>query len=164
MDIDDAVAQMGRMTVGQLRQQYAELFGETARSGNKPWFLKRIAWRMQARAQGDLPERARRLAEQLAEDAVLRLMPPQTPKGRKTKSGRAGPARQRSSDPRLPGPDAVITRQYKGRLLQVTVRENGFEYQGELYSSLSAAANAITGSHTSGFLFFRLGKHSEEPR
>jgi hypothetical protein len=33
---------------------------------------------------------------------------------------------------------------------------HGFEFQGVTYASLSAVAKAITGSHASGFLFFRL--------
>ena len=37
-------------------------------------------------------------------------------------------------------------------------RENGFEYEGELYKSLTAVAKAITGQHCSGFAFFKLGK------
>ena len=57
---------------------------------------------------------------------------------------------------------SAAPRQYKGQLLQVTVRENGFEYQGTTYPSLSAAANAITGSHTNGYQFFRLGQYEGE--
>ena len=40
-------------------------------------------------------------------------------------------------------------------MLQVKVLAEGFEYQGQVYPSLSAAAKAITGSHCNGFLFFR---------
>ena len=36
------------------------------------------------------------------------------------------------------------------------VRAEGFEYQGQVYPSLSAVAKAITGSHCNGFLFFRI--------
>jgi len=36
------------------------------------------------------------------------------------------------------------------------VLPDGFEHAGETYASLSAVAKAITGSHTNGFLFFRL--------
>ena len=50
----------------------------------------------------------------------------------------------------------VITRVYKGETLQVKVLADGFEFEGEVYPSLSAVAKRITGSHTSGFLFFRL--------
>ena len=41
-------------------------------------------------------------------------------------------------------------------MLQVKIRAEGFEYQGQVYPSLSAVAKAITGSHCNGFLFFRL--------
>ena len=49
----------------------------------------------------------------------------------------------------------VLTRTYKGEVLQVQVRADGFEYQGQVYASLSAVAKAITGSHCNGFLFFK---------
>jgi hypothetical protein len=57
---------------------------------------------------------------------------------------------------RLPLPGTILTRWYKGKTLSVQVLRHGFEYQGQVYKSLSAAAKAITGSHTSGYLFFRL--------
>ena len=41
--------------------------------------------------------------------------------------------------------------------MQVKVLPNGFEYEGQVYRSLSAVAKAITGSHCNGFLFFRIG-------
>ena len=57
----------------------------------------------------------------------------------------------------------MLTRPYKGRTLEVTVRQRGFEYQGNVYPSLSAVAKAITGSHCNGYLFFRLAKAKETP-
>ena len=63
------------------------------------------------------------------------------------------------ADERLPPPGTILTRQYKGRALQVKVLPGGFEYEGEVYASLSAVARAITGSHCNGFLFFRLGQN-----
>ena len=53
------VADLKRMTVKELRGRYQHVFGETTRSGNKDFLWKRIAWRMQANAEGDLTERAR---------------------------------------------------------------------------------------------------------
>ena len=50
----------------------------------------------------------------------------------------------------------MLTRPYKGTMLQVRVLEHGFVYEGTIYSSLSAVAKAITGAHCSGHLFFRL--------
>ncbi|MBI4582147.1 MAG: DUF2924 domain-containing protein, partial [Planctomycetes bacterium] len=56
--------------------RYVEVFGEATRSGNKDWLWKRIAWRIQSLAEGDLSERARRRAELLARDADLHLRRP----------------------------------------------------------------------------------------
>jgi hypothetical protein len=58
-------------------------------------------------------------------------------------------------DGRLPLPGTILTRWYKGQTLKVQVLRHGFEYECRVYKSLSAAARAITGSHTSGYLFFR---------
>ena len=76
LNITNEVATLQRLTVGQLRQRFAELFGEATQASNRTWLVKRIAWRMQALAEGDLSERARRRAAELAHDADLRLNPP----------------------------------------------------------------------------------------
>ncbi len=77
------VAAIRQMTVKELRGRYLEVFGEPARSGNRDWLWKRIAWRMQANVDGDLTERARQRAEELANDADLRMRrPPDPPRPR----------------------------------------------------------------------------------
>ena len=48
----------------------------------------------------------------------------------------------------------MITRVYKKRTLVVTVREDGFEFDGTIYPSLTAVAKAVTGSHWNGHHFF----------
>jgi hypothetical protein len=58
---------------------------------------------------------------------------------------------------RLPLPGTLITRVYKGRELHVQVLDDGFEFEGAVFKSLSAVAKHITGSHCNGYLFFRLG-------
>ena len=157
LNIGKEVSAMQRMTVAELRERYGEVFGEACRSNHKQWLLKRIAWRLQANEEGDLSERARRRAAELANDSDLRMKAPpqkkqpQAPRGRKVQAAIARP-----HDSRIPMPGTVLTREYKGETIQVTVLPTGFDYDGEVYPSLSAAAKAITGSHTSGFLFFRL--------
>ena len=37
---------------------------------------------------------------------------------------------------------------------------DGFEFEGEVFGSLSAVARKITGQHMNGFHFFRLGKEA----
>jgi len=65
----------------------------------------------------------------------------------------------KSRDPRLPSPGTVLRREHKGTIHEVTVLEQGFEYQGEHYSSLSKLAKQITGSIWNGYGFFRLLEH-----
>jgi hypothetical protein len=148
-----------RMTVGQLRRKHAELFGEESRSNHKEFLFKRIAWRMQALAEGGLSERARRHALEMANDADLRIRAP------KDQFANECPARlahavtasvEPATDPRLPMPGTVISRDYRGRRISVEVRENGFEYEGRLYKSLSSIAREVTGTKWNGFLFFAL--------
>lgn len=61
------------MTVPELRERYREVFGEETRSRHKEFFWKQVAWRLQANEQGDLSERVRRRAAELADDADVRL-------------------------------------------------------------------------------------------
>ena len=166
LNIVNEVATLQRLSVGQLRQRFAELFGETTKASNRTWLVKRILWRMQALAEGDLSERARQRAAELARDADLRLNPPQS----KVATTMTMPPPDSIPvpapvDPRLPPPGTILTRPYKGQLVQVQVLTDGFAYAGRVYASLSAVAKAITGSHTNGFLFFRntLNNQKETP-
>lgn len=59
-------------------------------------------------------------------------------------------------DPRLPPPGSKLTRLYRGTEHRVLVLETGFEYQGQVYGSLSRIAKTITGTTWNGFLFFGL--------
>jgi hypothetical protein len=154
LNIVNEVATLQRLSVGQLRQRFAELFGETTKASNRTWLVKRIVWRMQALAEGDLSQRARQRAAELARDADLRLNPPQNQANASTPPPE--PVRLPAPvDPRLPPPGTILTRPYKGELLQVQVLTDGFAYAGRVYASLSAVAKAITGSHCNGYLFFR---------
>ena len=155
VNIVSEVATLERLSVGQLRQRFAELFGEATLASNRTWLIKRIAWRLQALAEGDLSERARRRAAELARDADLRLNPPRS-KTTPTPSPPEPISVPAPVDPRLPPPGTILTRPYKGQRVQVQVLTDGFAYAGHVYPSLSAVAKAITGSHCNGFLFFRL--------
>jgi hypothetical protein len=134
------------------------VFGEQTLANNKTWLLRRLVWRLQALAEGDLSERARQRAAELANDADLRLNPPVGPPPTAAAPERTTTQRVRfQADARLPPPGTILTRPYKGQTVQVQVLSQGFAYAGEVYRSLSAVAQAITGSHCNGYLFFRLG-------
>ena len=146
-----------RLGVAELRSRYAQLFGETTRTGNKAWLVKRLAWRLQALVEGDLSERARRRAAELAQDADLRLSPPRPAPLLPGPAAGTGSARlPRPRNHRLPPAGTLLTRPYKGTTVQVRVLEHGLLYEGTLYPSLSAVAQAVTGAHCSGYRFFRL--------
>jgi len=114
-------------------------------------------------AEGDLSERARRRAEELANDADLRLSSPRNLSSARALAERAQAERLPPGwDRRLPPPGSLLNRRYKGRLLQVKILAKGVELDGKRYGSLSALANALTGAHCNGFAFFRLGHQGED--
>lgn len=156
MNIGKEIAELKQMTVRELREKYEAVFGEPTRAGNKDFLFKRIAWRIQSLAEGDLSERARRRAELLARDADLRTTAPRTPLAA-VGANDAKPAPS-PGDERVPLPGTVLTRAYRGKAYHVIVREDGFEYDGQIFRSLSAIAKLITGSHWNGLLFFKLAK------
>jgi len=159
LNINKEVAALEQMTVGQLQDRYVGVFGEPVRSRHRQYLIRRIAWRLQANAEGGLSERALRRAEELADDADVRLTPPRSTRVASQERPICGSTVVRvpvATDPRLPPPGGQITRQYKGRTIIVTVLADGFEYLGERHRSLSAVAKAITGSHMNGFRFFGL--------
>jgi hypothetical protein len=157
------LAALQRLTVPQLRDRYAELFGEVARTNNRVWLVRRLAWRLQALAEGDLSERARLRAAELANDADLRLNPPRLAPAAAPPERTHTAALESRPDGRLPPPGTVLSRAYKGRTLQVQVLPQGFAFEDQVYRSLSAVAKAVTGSHCNGFLFFRLNADGGAP-
>ena len=78
IDVNAAEKALEKMTVPQLKQRYAKVYGEDTRTHHKVLLIKRILWRMQALREGDLSERARQRARELANDADLRMSPPPT--------------------------------------------------------------------------------------
>lgn len=151
-----SIDELDDMTTGELRERYHEVFGEPTRSRNKVFLKKRIAWRMQALDEGDLSERARSRALEIANDADLRIKPPgrvstTTPPDH-TIMGKI----EASRDDRLPLPGTLLKRKYKGRIIRALVLADGFEYGGKIYQSLSAIATEVAGTRWNGYNFFGL--------
>ena len=157
LNVGKEISALQRMTVRELRRKYEDVFDDETKTGNRAWLIKRIVWRIQELAEGGLSERARKRAEELANDADLRLSPPRPKPATTNPEAQTVTAQlQFDHDDRLPLPGTVLSREYKGRTVQVRVLTSGFEYEGEVYRSLSAAAKTITGTHINGFQFFRL--------
>jgi hypothetical protein len=98
-----------------------------------------VAFRLQERAHGTLRPAIQRLLQQ---------------------HGRPGESQPAGSSTKLSA-GTVLVREWQGVNHTVTVLDKGVSYDGKLYRSLTAVADAITGAHWSGPEFFGLyGKRS----
>jgi hypothetical protein len=155
------LAALQRMTGPDLAERYVALYGCAPRSRNKDFLRKRLAWRIQELAEGGLSVRALARIEELGPQALASWRRP----------ARGGTVPQpptfampRTRDPRLPAVGTVLTRVHGKTEHRVTVLEDGFEYQGERYRSLSKIASVITGTPWNGFLFFFGRSHGTKGR
>ncbi len=159
LDIHLEVAKLEQLSIRQLRERFTAVSGDATNSRSRIWLIRRIAWHLQANAYGGLSERALVLAQELANDAYLRAVPPRNQAPQKIATERVTVATlAKGADTRLPTVGTILYREYKGRTLCVEVVSTGFVYDGQLYKSLSALAKHITGSHVNGFRFFGLAK------
>ena len=69
------IARLESMTITKVVERFESLFGEKCRSRNKRYLIRRIAWRLQANAEGDLSERAMTPAAELALDSECNSSP-----------------------------------------------------------------------------------------
>lgn len=153
------IEKLRRFSVPELKREYGVVFGEQATSSHKQFLFRRIAWQIQAQAEGGLSERALLRAAQIADDADLRLggekgfwsWPEEASSHPKPES-----ITLTRRDGRLPEPGTLLRRHYQLNEIVVRVLEQGFEYQSRQYRSLSAVARQITGTRWNGFLFFGL--------
>jgi Protein of unknown function (DUF2924) len=157
------IDELRQMTTAQLQLRYRELFGQTSHSNHKKYLFRRVAWRMQALAEGGLSERARQYAREIATDADLRLCAP-----KRSVESQAGGSRvanaSRLLDPRVPAPGTQLVKQYKNETLTVTVLEDGYQYRDRVYKSLSAIARQATGTQWNGYVFFGLSLRQDQSR
>jgi hypothetical protein len=96
-----------------------------------------LAYRLQEKAYGGLKPSTRQGLQKLAEEQARNRKAPLLPASR-IKTG------------------SKLLRQWRGQMHQVLVVEEGFEYRGQRYQSLSQIACQITGTRWSGPLFFGL--------
>jgi hypothetical protein len=129
-----------------LKQQWRELFGTEPPPYNRRFLESRLAYRIQELAYGGLkPETIERL-EAIAEDL-----------------DGGDPARRRRPAKDRPIAGTRLIREWQGIEHCVTVQDEGYEYQGRPYQSLSAVARAITGTRWNGWTFFGL-KNQRTPQ
>lgn len=109
-DIATEIDDLQTMTTGELADRYEELHGQPCRTRHRAYLIRKIAWRIQANAEGDLSERARKRAAELANDAEVRVTAPKTmicPPGSNPRATYASDDRARRPPQR---PTAALTR------------------------------------------------------
>jgi hypothetical protein len=154
----ELIEKLRHMTVGQLKNQYREIFAEESRSNHKQFLFRRIAWRIQANAEGGLSDRARLRALEVADDADLRIRAPRNFLKEPLDYGRTvDTSIAPENDPRLPAVGSLLVRRFQEKNVVIRIRQDGFECDGKLYRSLSTAVHAATGKKWNGFAFFGLG-------
>lgn len=155
------IARLRSLRVQELRARYREVFGEDSRTAHKQHLVRQIAWRLQVQAQGDLSERARRRALEIANDADLKNQVPPHWEGQ---PGTAQTRRRGRRAGRIPAAGTLLRRVYRERTVVVQILTDGFEYEGRRYGSLSAVARAATGTRWNGLLFFGLTQRGKDKR
>lgn len=124
-------------SLDELRHEWQQLYRQKAPRLSRDLLMMGIAYRRQEIEHGGLGKATLRKLQTLAK--TLRT------------TGQVGPSPSLSLKP-----GARLMREWRGRTHTVTVTEDGFEYGGASYASLTKIANTITGSHLSGPRFFGL--------
>jgi len=131
------VARLPALPMDELWTLWDEFFPQRPYNHHRDYVASRIAYKLQERAFGALSPSVRRKLENIGETGVV-------------------PNQKRRGDIQLAA-GAVLVREFDGIEHRVTVLPDGqFEYLGQRFRSLSAAARAITGTPWSGPLFFGL--------
>ena len=126
----------------ELKQQWRELFDREPPAFNRRYLESRLAYRIQELAYGGLkPETIKRL------EAL----------GEQLDGGNITLRRIRTDNKPIAG--TRLIREWQGVEHCVTVLQDGYEWQGRSYQSLSSVARAITGTRWNGWTFFGLKNH-----
>jgi Protein of unknown function (DUF2924) len=125
------------LSLEKLRLEWRRLYcGEPPKISRDLLFLA-LSYKLQEVELGGLGKSTRRKLRTIAKALLT--------------TGRVGPTPNLS-----PKTGARLIREWHGRTHSVTVTEDGFEYAGTSYASLSKIAKKITGAHWSGPRFFGL--------
>jgi len=137
-DLDAHLAALEAAPLPSLRADWERLTGRPPPTGLRRDLLRHaLVYTLQERAFGGLDRATRGRLQQIAASVDR------------------GQTRGLAPIPRL-RPGTALTRDWQGRAHTVLVLEQGFEYAGQTYKSLSEIARAITGTRWSGPAFFGL--------
>jgi Protein of unknown function (DUF2924) len=139
LELSRKIATLTDLTAQQLRTEWRRLYRYNPPRLSRDLLVRTIAYRMQELAYGGLSKRTQRRLVAL------------------TKELQTNGSIASDPGPRV-RPGVGLVREWRGRTHTVVVTEDGFEYAGKTYSSLSKIAQTITGAHWSGPRFFGLNR------
>lgn len=147
------VARLQKMALPQLQEEWEREYGESPKTGDRDALWKQLARKIQ---EDQLPAISDLEAETAEYRAKARGVSPEDwrPEKRKVRTRNI----PRSAESRVPPPGTMVTRVFRGQEVAVKVLEDGFEYSGQVYRSLSAIAREVTGTSWNGYTFFGLNK------
>lgn len=132
LDLLRQIDELQRMDLEALKRRYREVVGEAPRTNSVPVLKTALAWRIQEKALGGFTE---------AENKQL--------------DKAAGTVKRKRTE-LLPG--TRIVRTWHGKDYVAVARDGGaFEFDGRVFSSLTALATHITGARWNGKAFFGIG-------
>ena len=135
LTLEAEIAKLGDLGLEQLRGIWAKRLGAVPKHQSADLLRRRLAYELQVRAYGGLkPETLQRLRKLHQSFKADPKYTPQANYGLK--------------------PGTLLTREWKGATYRVGVLNEGFEFKGEKYDSLSKIASLITGTKWSGPAFF----------
>ncbi len=140
------LAELDSASTAELRARWERAHKHPApKRASRDLLLRLVAYHLQEQAEGGLSKATRRRLAKLAE--------------------LNGENREPISlhSVRLK-PGSRLIREWRGEVHRVTVLDDGFDYRGTRYASLSQIARAITGARWSGPLFFGLRKTGSRAR
>lgn len=133
----ERIIRLREMPPDELKALWRELYQSEPKQANMQYMIKRLSYRIQELAYGGNSAELETRLMLKAEEYYGKQKKPKT-----------------SVKRLLPG--TILVREYKGMEYQVAVLEDGYQYDGCKYSSLSAVAKTITGTLWSGPVFFGL--------
>jgi Protein of unknown function (DUF2924) len=136
-ELSQRIAALNGLTAQQLRDEWRRLYRGQPPRLSRDLLIRTIAYRIQELAYGGLSKAIQRKLDGLTKEL----------KGKGSIGVTPGMSLR---------PGTRLVREWRGRTHTVAVTENGFEYAGKTFPSLTKIAHAITGAHWSGPRFFGL--------
>jgi hypothetical protein len=136
-ELSQRIVALNELTAQQLRDEWRRLYRGQPPRLSRDLLIRTIAYRMQELVYGGLSKATQRKLDALTSEL----------------KGKGSIAVTPDTSLR---PGTRLVREWRGRTHTVAVTEDGFEYAGKTFPSLTKIAHAITGAHWSGPRFFGL--------